>query len=129
SRSFMPLCVDPTCLPTLLSVSTLFFFTHPAPPEIYTLSLHDALPISGRRGDSPGRWRRFFMRWPWSMSSAISATLRDRALSRAEDRKSTRLNSSHGSISYAVFCLKKKKTKSHDGKLSKSTEDRTRSAR
>src|SRR5438128_3802369 len=70
----------------------LFFFNDTATTEIYTLSLHDALPIcASARGSRPTRWRR--SRWP----------------PRRADRKSTRLNSSHGSISYAVFCLKKKK--------------------
>src|SRR5256885_12514096 len=87
-------------------MADLFFFNDPATTEIYTLSLHDALPIwgitrrptpsstdwpsSGQRGDWPGcRWR----------------SGRGRA---AGDRKSTRLNSSHPVISYDVFCLKKK---------------------
>src|SRR5260221_4526082 len=74
-----------------------FFFNDTATTEIYTLSLHDALPISaslraGRR-DRTGR-DRFDGRWL-----------------RTPDRKSTRLNSSHTVISYAVFCLKKKKKK------------------
>src|SRR5207253_8850982 len=71
-----------------------FFFTDPATTEIYTLSLHDALPIliiwSGARADDflqPGH-----------------------QVLHIEDRKSTRLNSSHVAISYAVFCLKKKNT-------------------
>src|SRR5207245_10582814 len=75
-------------------LSTVFLFIDPAPTAIYTLSLHDALPISERQGfrlrDRRGRRR---------------GPQRGRDL----DRKSTRLNSSHGSISYAVFCLKKKK--------------------
>src|SRR6266567_8509993 len=67
-----------------------FFFNDTATTEIYTLSLHDALPISPRSSPSsvappPGSG------WTW------------------RDRKSTRLNSSHSQISYAVFCLKKKK--------------------
>src|SRR2546429_3017882 len=76
------------------SVWFLFFFNDTATTEIYTLSLHDALPISlGPRGRS--------------------AAGRARAAGRGSraspgDRKSTRLNSSHGYISYAVFCLKKK---------------------
>src|SRR2546429_3210714 len=81
-----------------------FFFNDTATTEIYTLSLHDALPIFlpvGRSdrcpADSGGRsgagaWREHF------------------PPRRRRDRKSTRLNSSHGYISYAVFCLKKKKT-------------------
>src|ERR1035438_10584959 len=66
------------------------FFNDTATTEIYTLSLHDALPISVRFV-----WRRAFCR-QW---------LSDR--SKPRDRKSTRLNSSHLGISYAVFCLKK----------------------
>src|SRR2546430_17242148 len=71
-----------------------FFFNDTATTEIYTLSLHDALPISNVPSldrpdsitkDSAGYWRYL------------------------PDRKSTRLNSSHSQISYAVFCLKKKK--------------------
>src|SRR3989337_4055608 len=68
-----------------------FFFNDTATTEIYTLSLHDALPISF----GP----RMFRRRCWTTGSPT-----------ALDRKSTRLNSSHGSISYAVFCLKKKQT-------------------
>src|SRR6266571_2491830 len=71
-----------------------FFFNDTATTEIYTLSLHDALPISRARSPSPIP--------PWRRSPAASACVRD--------RKSTRLNSSHMSISYAVFCLKKKTT-------------------
>src|ERR1041385_9442987 len=67
-----------------------FFFNDTATTEIYTLSLHDALPIWHRRQKFPS-WR-------------APATFRHRV----PDRKSTRLNSSHGYISYAVFCLKKK---------------------
>src|SRR2546430_12557360 len=73
-----------------------FFFNDTATTEIYTLSLHDALPISSESLDG-GRSR--FSRRP---SYAAQDTPRD--------RKSTRLNSSHSQISYAVFCLKKKKT-------------------
>src|SRR2546422_6571178 len=73
-----------------------FFFNDTATTEIYTLSLHDALPISpGRGGDHAAR----------------RARRHDDAHGRHRDRKSTRLNSSHGYISYAVFCLKKKKKK------------------
>src|SRR5256885_15634418 len=73
-----------------------FFFNDTATTEIYTLSLHDALPIS----IILSVWRRFCCR------------LVPRArLAKLVDRKSTRLNSSHLVISYAVFCLKKKKKK------------------
>src|SRR5207249_11173828 len=73
-----------------------FFFNDTATTEIYTLSLHDALPIS--RVGTLGRAR------PRGGEPAQHALERAR-----RDRKSTRLNSSHVSISYAVFCLKKKK--------------------
>src|SRR5438876_4916590 len=78
-----------------------FFLTDPATTEIYTLSLHDALPISVRdlRGDR-GRISRD--------GRPRDPRLRSRHRRPAADRKSTRLNSSHPSISYAVFCLKKK---------------------
>src|ERR1041385_9475464 len=68
----------------------LFFFNDTATTEIYTLSLHDALPIY----DGKSLWR-----FPTGDLIFSSPAL---------DRKSTRLNSSHGYISYAVFCLKKK---------------------
>src|SRR5580692_12281697 len=75
----------------ICSTCFFFFFNDTATTEIYTLSLHDALPISCRR--PPSR--------PGGRASG-------RRPCRA-DRKSTRLNSSHSQISYAVFCLKKKK--------------------
>src|SRR6201985_3931263 len=71
----------------------LFFFNDTATTEIYTLSLHDALPIY----------------WPGTPVSAGPASRSLTAAAASRDRKSTRLNSSHPSISYAVFCLKKKK--------------------
>src|SRR2546429_7008122 len=76
-----------------------FFFNDTATTEIYTLSLHDALPIS-----TPSRWWCTPNRWCTHSSSSWTARS-------WQDRKSTRLNSSHGYISYAVFCLKKKKKK------------------
>src|SRR5215475_15229144 len=72
-----------------------FFFNDTATTEIYTLSLHDSLPISP--DDTPPD--------DISRSCCWAATASDRRI----DRKSTRLNSSHVKISYAVFCLKKKK--------------------
>src|SRR2546422_10231642 len=80
-----------------------FFFNDTATTEIYTLSLHDALPISRRRRH-PHRHRR-----PHHAHQARHG--HPRAATTQPDRKSTRLNSSHGYISYAVFCLKKKKNK------------------
>src|SRR5436305_7369454 len=86
----------------------LFFFNAPATTEIYTLSLHDALPIS--RG-SGLRARACGARAPRCVAPAAARDL-ERALPRRRaDRKSTRLNSSHVRISYAVFCLKKKKNR------------------
>src|SRR5438067_9717278 len=79
----------------IFSISLFFFFNDTATTEIYTLSLHDALPI-------------FLVR-----QGAVQVRLRVPRVEqhglREVDRKSTRLNSSHVSISYAVFCLKKKK--------------------
>src|SRR5271168_4923530 len=75
-----------------------FFFNDTATTEIYTLSLHDALPIR------PCSARRCSRR-PRSQGTRRTGPCRRRA----SDRKSTRLNSSHRTISYAVFCLKKKK--------------------
>src|SRR2546430_13095118 len=75
-----------------LLILYFFFFNDTATTEIYTLSLHDALPISS---------------WParrWAGCPCRSIRIRSR-----RDGKSTRLNSSHSQISYAVFCLKKKK--------------------
>src|SRR5205809_3416007 len=87
----------------------LFFVHTPATTEISTLSLHDALPIWYR---GPGVRLR-----PRPAPRLPARLLRPGAVQRADlhrrrratDRKSTRLNSSHGYISYAVFCLKKKK--------------------
>src|SRR6266550_8351047 len=79
-----------------------FFFNDTATTEIYTLSLHDALPISRH-----GRWTIDRHRRQRGVGARRVHHERHRHLPR--DRKSTRLNSSHGYISYAVFCLKKKK--------------------
>src|SRR3712207_7261339 len=96
----------------LLSIRIFFFFNDTATTEIYTLSLHDALPILSHE-----------LRTPLNAVIGFAQQLRknkrgvlgqdelaylDR-IQRAGDRKSTRLNSSHANISYAVFCLKKKK--------------------
>src|SRR5690606_39663386 len=92
--------------------------------EIYTLSLHDALPILSVSNKGPERkdliCKYLSINWasPWVMGINLSLalfpkTFRVRAdkstSSTCKDRKSTRLNSSHVKISYAVFCLKKKK--------------------
>src|SRR6266550_7573677 len=80
-----------------------FFFNDTATTEIYTLSLHDALPIPTISPACTGKERLRTFSIPRSSRTRSSLT------SRSRDRKSTRLNSSHGYISYAVFCLKKKK--------------------
>src|SRR5256885_6118885 len=76
-----------------------FFFNDTATTEIYTLSLHDALPISQAGGDVG-------LAHEVQQLGVVGAV----AVHEVGDRKSTRLNSSHLVISYAVFCLKKKKT-------------------
>src|SRR3712207_8846180 len=90
-----------------------FFFNDPATTEIYTLSLHDALPICVPVIVAAG--------YPWvahaSQVRALAEQATDTTIIMSHggqiniDRKSTRLNSSHANISYAVFCLKKKKKK------------------
>src|SRR3712207_7375591 len=102
----------------------IFFFNDTATTEIYTLSLHDALPIW-----QPHRQRCLQQ---WKLQHADGADVRhgagvpERKLRdcmhaqrdvRNEDRKSTRLNSSHANISYAVFCLKKKRQISFRSRL------------
>src|SRR5690349_23793831 len=84
-----------------------FCLTATTTTEIYTLSLHDALPIF-RRKDARARRRQTC--WPRSCRRTSRRAPRSpKPLGAAsEDRKSTRLNSSHVEISYAVFCLKKK---------------------
>src|SRR5207247_7139289 len=103
--------------PTLLYF-LLFFFNYTSTTEIYTLSLHDALPIStllyfaSNRAGGPG------------MNDIYVSTLQADGTfgsAAAVDRKSTRLNSSHEWISYAVFCLKKKKKKKTINKGEKTT--------
>src|SRR5690606_41614959 len=119
-RSSFPHLVRPLLtLPSFLSHAT-------APTEIYTLSLHDALPISSCRTESPMCCRACSpgavlssmycagSRSCWRATGCGSCTI---------DRKSTRLNSSHVKISYAVFCLKKKRTREKGTK--KRSEDRT----
>src|SRR2546430_11418800 len=81
-----------------------FFFNDTATTEIYPLSLHDALPISEPRHLEPLREAGV----PALVVDACGE-LGDVDGGRVGDRKSTRLNSSHSQISYAVFCLKKKK--------------------
>src|SRR5437763_9925886 len=80
----------------------VFFFADTAPSEIYTLSLHDALPILHLLLQRPKGLVDIVV----THENLHAAFLLDRG---GTDRKSTRLNSSHRCISYAVFCLKKKK--------------------
>src|SRR5438034_6537072 len=110
-------------LPLLVYLFLFFFFTETSPTDIYTLSLHDALPISIfpstalRCALAAGRahcWDRTCRRCAVGNTFRIHASL---SSAQSGDRKSTRLNSSHTVISYAVFCLKKKKpvTGAHPG--------------
>src|SRR3989442_9104182 len=106
---------------------SFFFFNDTATTEIYTLSLHDALPISAldpEESDVVGRRRldaqvAVECRGPDVRVGAFAARCDPASPRRRRDRKSTRLNSSHVRISYAVFCLKKKKIKT--GSLQNST--------
>src|SRR5207248_11176363 len=108
---------------------SLFFLYAPATPASYTLSLHDALPISCRERRNPaavasgvglvrGREAGHGVE-PHSQREVKSSPLPracggvERDVRQNADRKSTRLNSSHRTISYAVFCLKKKKNKTN----------------
>src|SRR5437868_9620501 len=90
-----------------LMIFFFFFFNDPATTEIYTLSLHDALPIS---------------RAPSAAHRSGCPTTGWSGCTGSRDRKSTRLNSSHVSISYAVFCLKKKKKTKNDTILKQSKD-------
>src|SRR5258708_10785400 len=87
------------CYVCISLFSVLFFFNDTATTEIYTLSLHDALPISLARKSSARGWSQ-----RTTPGVCVPASI---------DRKSTRLNSSHQIISYAVFCLKKKNKMRH----------------
>src|SRR5699024_11398448 len=102
-----------------------YLFHDSAKTEYHNLSLHDALPIYWslpvKKAVLPGRitpiWWCLKMQWcksTWSMVTVPHTILRCRnSMWNRTDRKSTRLNSSHVSISYAVFCLKKKKARKH----------------
>src|SRR5215203_7114108 len=81
------------------SLPSFFFFNDTATTELYTLSLHDALPI-------------FHRRQAVQLLDPVARLVADRCRQVA-DRKSTRLNSSHANSSYAVFCLKTKNMWSH----------------
>src|SRR3712207_9204033 len=102
-------------LTLLCLLSSLFFFNDTATTEIYTLSLHDALPISVdgearvfEQRDDPARGEVGPVAGEVEVVPARAADPRLERVEVGQDRKSTRLNSSHANISYAVFCLKKK---------------------
>src|SRR3712207_7624873 len=98
-----------------MSEVLLFFFNDTATTEIYTLSLHDALPIFVRARGGAFQDRLHERAEALNVEVYPLRPVRDPELaSRRQDRKSTRLNSSHANISYAVFCLKKKKSRSLD---------------
>src|SRR5699024_12271589 len=93
--------------PSLLAILSLYFYIATSPTYIYTLSLHDALPILSF-------WRKKPIRFSISLSGISKCSVKNVLILSCRsrywtDRKSTRLNSSHVSISYAVFCLKKKR--------------------
>src|SRR2546429_3468688 len=107
---------------TIQQLPHFFFFNDTATTEIYTLSLHDALPIFSSNVKRNSRTEEAVSMAVCASSNASQSAQRSKARCRKRkgvsagnqatdwqvDRKSTRLNSSHGYISYAVFCLKKK---------------------
>src|SRR6266480_1029657 len=103
--------VNDRCRSKVSGTALFFFFNDTSPTEIYTLSLHDALPILTTPSEI----------WACARPTARLKTTMNPAAMR--DRKSTRLNSSHMSISYAVFCLKKKKK--NNKKLMSKTKKKT----
>src|SRR2546422_4438388 len=97
----------------------LFFFNDTATTEIYTLSLHDALPICFGAPMAVA----LLLVCDWTTTPAF---IRKASCTPWLDRKSTRLNSSHGYISYAVFCLKKKKKNQQTAELKRITYQKQR---
>src|SRR3712207_9217043 len=97
----------------------VFFFNDTATTEIYTLSLHDALPIYPQNGWDTDQFPNdvagltlamlYILKGGGMTNGGFNFDAKIRRQSVDADRKSTRLNSSHANISYAVFCLKKKK--------------------
>src|SRR5207245_9984802 len=108
-----PLPLDLCCC---IGLCCVFSFNAPATPQIYTLSLHDAFPISAAVALGDDQVERDVARMLAEFRKrrdVVVARFRQELpgvefVEPLGDRKSTRLNSSHGSISYAVFCLKKK---------------------
>src|SRR3712207_7335946 len=103
----------------MCAVHSYFFFNDTATTEIYTLSLHDALPICRNEIESAAQSIVFSATVASSGDGPKGVVISDNVCrntgsavatigTNTEDRKSTRLNSSHANISYAVFCLKKK---------------------
>src|SRR5436853_4834256 len=97
-----------------------FFFNDSATTEIYTLSLHDALPIF----EDVKHFRAELKHLGFAQMKLLEEREVKVHQFWAEDRKSTRLNSSHLGISYAVFCLKKKKQTHKTYRLAPLTERR-----
>src|SRR3712207_8193980 len=92
-----------------MTCNYVIFFNDTATTEIYTLSLHDALPICPTRQVQPPQREASGRHGSMQRGGQRPERGVEDAERRPEDRKSTRLNSSHANISYAVFCLKKKK--------------------
>src|SRR5256886_8718944 len=97
--------------------SFFFFFNDTATTEIYTLSLHDALPISLQPSPRSDLYEVEIVYEIPCRPHIQVVTPRLTTWGDLKDRKSTRLNSSHSQISYAVFCLKKKKKKYNNDEL------------
>src|SRR5438445_3315997 len=112
-----------------LLLSSLLFLNDSSPTEIYTLSLHDALPIWLWQAHAARRIPHHLARGQGRHQSENHRTKRLRGfqIDDALDRKSTRLNSSHANISYAVFCLKKKNSRTSSSHLLLVCEHRTNS--
>src|SRR5207247_9632384 len=107
---------NPLTSPTRRLFVTYIFFHYTPTAEIYTLSLHDALPILWNSRSTSAEETNSTVAKPWlNFRAARKRCSRSSGSgSPDEDRKSTRLNSSHEWISYAVFCLKKKKIRQPD---------------
>src|SRR5438034_6975038 len=99
--------VSISCTERFVDDVKFFFLNHTATTVIYTLSLHDALPILYQAAKGMRIWLVLAKNQLWLVQRGIAAEFRA-----VKDRKSTRLNSSHTVISYAVFCLKKKTSSS-----------------
>src|SRR2546430_10405062 len=92
----------------MIALFVFFFFNDTATTEIYTLSLHDALPISVADSHAACPALTYQARFRGRVREGPVTVVLVKPIARSLDRKSTRLNSSHSQISYAVFCLKKK---------------------